>query len=72
MLIKYIVAISDWLEKTNEITSDSEDYKIIRHALDLLAFHIGHEAGRKAARNIQCDCTPTANMSNCQCYERTF
>ncbi len=52
-MITYIMALNDWLAETTEITSDSEDYKIIRHALDLLAFHVGLEAARKAARHVE-------------------
>ena len=50
-MMEHILALLEWTNQTNEITSDSEDYKIIKNALSLIAYHYGVEAGRKAARN---------------------
>jgi len=49
-MIIALIRISYWLGKTNLIASDSEDYKIISKAIDLIAYHYGVEAGREAAK----------------------
>ena len=50
-MLEHIIAIQEWLEESNETTSNSEDYLIIANALTLVAYWGGVEEGRKTARN---------------------
>ena len=48
--IQALIDLSKWSLETTEFTSDSEDYRVIKRAIGLMAYHIGVEAGRQAIR----------------------
>ncbi len=50
-MITALLRITNWLAETNELTSDSKDYKIIQAALNLIAYHVGHEQGIWAGKD---------------------